>query len=83
MASHIVELRSNGLSYRRIAETLNVEQIPTVRGGHRWHAQTIAGSFNVPPSKQPPDPRRLPIPRHARGVREQPGGAAKPPRTSG
>jgi hypothetical protein len=43
MASHILELRSNGLSYRRIAETLNAEQIPTVRGGHRWHAQTIAG----------------------------------------
>jgi hypothetical protein len=42
MASHILELRSNGLSYRRIAETLNAEQIPTVRGGHRWHAQTIA-----------------------------------------
>lgn len=42
VGSRILELRSEGLSYRRIAEILNADQIPTAQGGRHWHAQTIA-----------------------------------------
>lgn len=39
--ARILELRSTGLSYRRVAETLNADQVPTVQGGKRWHGQTV------------------------------------------
>jgi DNA invertase Pin-like site-specific DNA recombinase len=42
MASRIRELRSDGLSYRRIAEQLNAENVPTMQGGKAWHAQTVS-----------------------------------------
>jgi DNA invertase Pin-like site-specific DNA recombinase len=40
--SHIVDLRRHGLSYRRIAEMLNEQLIPTAQGGKAWHSQTIS-----------------------------------------
>jgi len=40
--AQIVELRAARMSYRSIAETLNSEQVPTVQGGERWHAQTVS-----------------------------------------
>jgi DNA invertase Pin-like site-specific DNA recombinase len=40
--ARILELREAGLSYRRIAERLNTEKVPTSQGGKRWHSQTIA-----------------------------------------
>ena len=38
----IVELRASRMSYRSIAEMLNVEQVPTAQGGKQWHAQTVS-----------------------------------------
>jgi DNA invertase Pin-like site-specific DNA recombinase len=38
--ARILELRGNGLSYRRVAEELNRENVPTAQGG-RWHARTV------------------------------------------
>ncbi|MDQ3162104.1 MAG: recombinase family protein [Actinomycetota bacterium] len=37
----IGELRSSGMSLRRIAEKLNERQVPTAQGGVRWHASTV------------------------------------------
>jgi len=42
VAARISELRSDGLSYRRIAEQLNAEKVPTMQGGRAWHAQTVS-----------------------------------------
>jgi hypothetical protein len=36
------QLRSEGLSLRGIADTLNQRAIPTAQGGQRWHAQTVS-----------------------------------------
>ncbi len=40
--AQIVELRASRMSYRSIAEMLNVEQVPTAQGGKQWHAQTVS-----------------------------------------
>ena len=40
--ARIVELRETGLSYGRIAETLNLEGVATAQGGKCWHAQTVS-----------------------------------------
>jgi DNA invertase Pin-like site-specific DNA recombinase len=39
--ARILELRETGLSYRRIAERLNEENVPTAQGGKCWYARTI------------------------------------------
>jgi DNA invertase Pin-like site-specific DNA recombinase len=38
----ILRLRSEGMSYRRIAQTLTERGVPTAQGGRQWHAQTVA-----------------------------------------
>jgi DNA invertase Pin-like site-specific DNA recombinase len=42
IASRIVDLRREGMSYRRIAATLNAENVPTMQGGKAWHPQTVS-----------------------------------------
>lgn len=37
----IVSMRSRGQSFTKIAETLNREGVPTMRGGSRWHGGTV------------------------------------------
>lgn len=39
----IVTLHGRGLSLRRIADVLNDDGVPTVRGGVRWHGSTVRG----------------------------------------
>jgi len=38
--THIANLRSFGCSYRRIAQYLNEERVPTAQGG-KWHPETV------------------------------------------
>jgi DNA invertase Pin-like site-specific DNA recombinase len=38
----ILQLRSEGMSYRRIAQTLTERGFPTAQGGKQWHAQTVS-----------------------------------------
>jgi DNA invertase Pin-like site-specific DNA recombinase len=40
LADRIISLRDAGLTYARIAETLNHERVPTTRGGRRWEPAT-------------------------------------------
>lgn len=40
--SRILELRSEGMTYRGIAELLNGEDVPTAQGGKRWHPATVS-----------------------------------------
>jgi DNA invertase Pin-like site-specific DNA recombinase len=39
--ARIRRLRTNGWSYRRIADKLNAEHVPTAQGGARWYASTV------------------------------------------
>ena len=43
IAKRIHHERSAGKSLRRIANDLNVERIPTARGGERWWPSTVRG----------------------------------------
>lgn len=46
----VLSLRSQGLGYRKIAEHLTAEGIPTALGG-QWHRSTIQRIINSPQSK--------------------------------
>jgi DNA invertase Pin-like site-specific DNA recombinase len=41
-ATRIRELRENGLTYQRIADSLTEEGVPTARGGSRWYPSTVS-----------------------------------------
>ena len=41
VAERIVRERARGVSYGRIAEQLNRDNVPTTRGGQRWYASTV------------------------------------------
>jgi predicted DNA-binding protein len=38
---YIYNLRNTGCSYRQIADALNNDNIPTLSGRGKWHAQTV------------------------------------------
>lgn len=46
------ELRASGVSYRRIAQELEIRNIPTKRGGKNWQAKTILNLCQVAESLQ-------------------------------
>jgi DNA invertase Pin-like site-specific DNA recombinase len=41
LADRIAAMREGGMAFAAIAELLNAERVPTVRGGSRWHASTV------------------------------------------
>lgn len=41
LAAHIQELRDSGLSLRAIADQLNAEGVPTLRGGAEWRVSSV------------------------------------------
>ena len=41
VVAHIVGLRRDGVSFRRIAEQLEAAGVPTARGGATWHASSV------------------------------------------
>ncbi len=45
IGSRIVKDRESGVSYKKIAEALNVEEIPTVLGGKQWYASTVRNAY--------------------------------------
>ena len=54
LASRILSLRGLGWTYRRIAELLNSEGVPTVRGGLEWRVSSVqaAAGYRRPPRKR-------------------------------
>jgi len=68
----IVELHRQGLGLKAIAELLNAEGVPTVRGGKRWRASSVQAALGykrpephlkgAPPP--PPPPGGPPPPHH-------------------
>ena len=41
LASRIREMRASGMTLQSIADTLNDEEVPTVRGGERWRPSSV------------------------------------------
>jgi DNA invertase Pin-like site-specific DNA recombinase len=46
VADRIAGLRAGGATFAAIAEQLNAEQVPTARGGQRWHPATVRAVLN-------------------------------------
>jgi DNA invertase Pin-like site-specific DNA recombinase len=45
IGDRIVRDRAAGLSYKKIAESLNSEEVPTVLGGKQWYASTVRNAY--------------------------------------
>ncbi len=54
LAGRILSLRGRGWTYRRIAELLNTEGVPTMRGGLKWRVSSVqaAAGYRRPPRKR-------------------------------
>lgn len=65
LTAKIQALRSDGLTMRQIADTLNADGTPTLRGGKTWRPsslQSVVGSGRRPPRRCPIDlPRAVAI----------------------
>jgi DNA invertase Pin-like site-specific DNA recombinase len=56
LRARIAAMRASGLTLQAIADTLNSERVPTVRGGSRWRpssVQNAAGWTRRKPRRQP------------------------------
>lgn len=67
LSARIAAMRHDGMSLQAIADALNVEGIPTLRGGSRWRPSSVqaATGYKRPPAK--PRGVDLPPPRRANG----------------
>jgi peptidoglycan hydrolase-like protein with peptidoglycan-binding domain len=63
LRERIASMRSAGMSLREIAEQLNAEGVPTVRGGARWRPSSIQAALGY----RRPAPQDRPPPIEARG----------------
>jgi DNA invertase Pin-like site-specific DNA recombinase len=73
LRERIVGMREQGMTLQAIADTLNEESVPTLRGGAKWRPSSVqrATGYRRPPTSrgiQPPTPRadgseRSPAPR--------------------
>jgi Recombinase len=45
LADRIVAMRDAGATYRAIADALNADQIPTVRGGGEWRPSSLRSAI--------------------------------------
>jgi DNA invertase Pin-like site-specific DNA recombinase len=54
LANRIVSMRESGMSLQAIAETLNQEGVPTVRGGQRWRPSSVQAAAGYKRPSQSP-----------------------------
>jgi DNA invertase Pin-like site-specific DNA recombinase len=67
LAGRIRSMRAAGMSLNAIAETLNKEGVPTLRGGRRWRPSSVQAAAGY---KRPPhSPGTLPPVRRGNGGR--------------
>ncbi len=69
LASRIASMRESKMTYQAIADTLNAEGVPTLRGGAEWRVSSIQAAAGY---RRPPAKRRhpnLPIVRRRRAAR--------------
>jgi len=78
LSSRIAMMRSRGMSLRAIADALNADGVPTLRGGSHWRPSSVqaATGYKRPPAR----PGAIPLPPLRRAStadpRERPEGAA-------
>jgi DNA invertase Pin-like site-specific DNA recombinase/peptidoglycan hydrolase-like protein with peptidoglycan-binding domain len=55
LRQHIVALRNQGMTLQAIADRLNAEQVPTLRGGTKWRPSSVhvAAGYRRPNNKRP------------------------------
>jgi DNA invertase Pin-like site-specific DNA recombinase len=56
----IAEMRARGMTLQAIADSLNAEGVPTLRGGTEWRPSSVqaAAGYKRPHRKPKPDPRK-------------------------
>jgi hypothetical protein len=86
VAERIAELRERGLSLQAIADALNLEGVPTPRGGARWRPSSVQSALGYrrprPPAPGAPPPRPPHPPGHdapGRPGHHRPGHHPPPP----
>jgi len=54
LSGRIVTMRQRGMTLAKIADTLNAEHIPTVRGGTQWRASSVQAAlgYRRPPARR-------------------------------
>jgi hypothetical protein len=87
LRERIVAMRERGMSLQTIADALNAEGVPTVRGGARWRPSSVQSAlgYRRPRPPLPGAPPHPPAPPHPRGhgPREGPQLRARGPRPHG
>ncbi len=80
LSGRITQMREHGLSLQAIADALNADEVPTVRGGTRWRPSSVQAALGYrrprPPVPGAPPPP-APPPRHA--PPDAPHGPRRPP----
>jgi DNA invertase Pin-like site-specific DNA recombinase len=69
LAGWIDRMRSEGMSLQAIADTLNAEHVPTMRGGARWRPSSVQAATGY---KRPAAKRAAELPPVARPGRREP-----------
>jgi hypothetical protein len=68
LAGRIAARRADGWTYQAVADELNAEGVPTLRGGAEWRVsrvQAVTGDRRPPRKRRPPDIPELPRRRRA------------------
>jgi DNA invertase Pin-like site-specific DNA recombinase len=54
LKQHIVDMRASGMTLQAIADRLNAEGVPTLRGGQRWRPSSVqaAVGYHRPPQRR-------------------------------
>jgi DNA invertase Pin-like site-specific DNA recombinase len=62
LVKQITDMRADGMSLQAIADALNAQGIPTVRGGTRWRPSSVQAAlgYKRPPRGTPPAPDLTP-----------------------
>ena len=71
LKKYIAALRSNGMTLQAIADRLNAEGVPTLRGGQKWRPSSVQAAVGY--RRPPPRPAKSQV---ERGRRDASGGAS-------
>jgi peptidoglycan hydrolase-like protein with peptidoglycan-binding domain len=69
LRKHIVAMRSSGMTLQAIADRLNAENVPTLRGGKMWRPSSVQVALGYRRPRQPRRAGSLPTGRIGRGPR--------------
>lgn len=61
LSGRILAMRMNGITLQAIADTLNAEHVPTMRGGSRWRPSSVQSAAGYRRARPRHKPAELPI----------------------